>query len=152
MEGLPGMDGNNRVIMRINSPLGIMSTSDCKQEALDFVMHFATLDAHLMVGQQEFEYGKGGDTYGYLGVFEERINKELYESEKPFVLDYYYTEEQLDQLRYLIDIAEPDTQTRQVIFDMMMEEMDPYLNGNKDLDSACEILDSRVRLYLQERQ
>ena len=104
------------------------------------------LDIHITATEDQLKNGR------VTIIVNRKINKELYESEKPFVLDYYYTEEQLDQLRYLIDIAEPDTQTRQVIFDMMMEEMDPYLNGNKDLDSACEILDSRVRLYLQERR
>ena len=156
LEGMPSMNGNNRVFIRLNSPLAILNSSDCKQEAFDFLMYFSTLDFHLLQNQDEREYGKGGNTFGYFGIFEDQINYEIFESEKSYVntreKEYFFTEEQLSQLRYLIDIAEPDTQTRQVIFDMMMEEMDPYLNGNKDLDSACEILDSRVRLYLQERK
>ena len=152
MEELPGIDGRGHVYMRLYTGMGILETSECKQEAFDFLMYYATLYEHLGVSTPENWYGHSGRR-SVFSIFEEYINETTFETEDRYCdAGFYYREDQLDQLRYLIDIAEPDTQTRQVIFDMMMEEMDPYLNGNKDLDSACEILDSRVRLYLQERK
>lgn len=64
----------------------------------------------------------------------------------------YYTQEHLDQLRYLIENAQPSTKTQEDIYGMLMEEMDGYFQGGKDLDACCEILQSRVKLYLAEGQ
>lgn len=63
----------------------------------------------------------------------------------------FFTEEQINQLKSLIDCAVPDTKVRRDIYSMLMEEMDAYVQGGKDLDSACEILQNRASLYLMER-
>ena len=151
LEGIPGTDGTNHVYMRLNTVLSIPETSDCKQEAFDFVMYFATLEEHLMKGLPEYYYGHNTDTVGLLSIWESGLNTEIFETTR-FYGAIPITDDMKDQLRYLMDIAEPDTGVRRAIFEMMLEEMEPYLKGNKDLDSACEILNSKITLYLQERQ
>ncbi len=64
----------------------------------------------------------------------------------------YYTEEQLNQLRYLIDNAIPITRAQEDIYSMFAEEMEAYIQGGKDLDSCCKILQSRAQIYLEERK
>ena len=112
-------------------------------------MYISNLKYHLCKGNPEWTYGRAATPmFSVIQAYTD----EVYDDGLEYQGGFFYTEEQLSQLRYLFDVAETDTLARKVIFDMMMEEMDPYLNGNKDLDSACEILDSRVRIYLQERQ
>ena len=153
LEGLPGPDGENRVYMKLDYPMSIMGTSDCKEAAFDFIMYYNSLAEFLMVGDTEAAYGKAGNTGAYFSVYEDILKEEIYESERPYSSiggEFYFTEEQNDQLKYLIDCAVSDTKTQRNIYDMLMEEMDAYLQGGKDLNSACEILQNRAELYLKE--
>ena len=65
--------------------------------------------------------------------------------------DFFYTEEHKEQLRRLFAQARAETRAQRVIFGMLQEEMEPYLKGQKDLESACEVLQSRAELYLKEQ-
>lgn len=153
MEGLPGPDGENHIYMKLDYPMSIMSTSDCKEAAFDFIMYYNSLAEFLMMGEVETAYGKAGNTGAFFSVYEENLKEEIYESERPYSSiggEFYFTEEQNDQLKYLIDCAVSDTKVQRDIYDMLMEEMDAYFHGDKDLDSACEILQNRAELYLQE--
>lgn len=153
MEGLPGTDGENHIYMKLDYPMSIMSTSDCKEAAFDFIMYYNSLAEFLMMGEVETAYGKAGNTGAFFSVYEENLKEEIYESERPYSSiggEFYFTEEQNDQLKYLIDCAVSDTKVQRDIYDMLMEEMDAYFQGDKDLDSACEILQNRAELYLQE--
>lgn len=38
------------------------------------------------------------------------------------------------------------------IYGFLIEEMEPYFAGSKELDAACEVLDSRAKLYLMEKK
>lgn len=64
----------------------------------------------------------------------------------------YYTEENLANLRRLLVDTTPVTKAQEDIYEIMLEDMEPYFTGNKNLDSACDALDSRARLYLMERK
>lgn len=153
LEGLPGPDGENHVYMKLDYPMSIMSTSDCKEAAFDFIMYYNSLAEFLMMGDTEAAYGKAGNTGAFFSVYEEILKEEIYESERPYSSiggEFYFTEEQNGQLKYLIDCAVSDTKTQRDIYDMLMEEMDAYLHGGKDLDNACEILQNRAELYLKE--
>ena len=153
MEGLPGIDGENHIYMKLDYPMSIMSTSDCKEAAFDFIMYYNSLAEFLMMGEVETAYGKAGNTGAFFSIYEENLKEEIYESERPYSSiggEFYFTEEQNDQLKYLIDCAVSDTKVQRDIYDMLMEEMDAYFQGDKDLDSACEILQNRAELYLKE--
>ena len=155
MEGIPGMDGVSRVYMRLDYPMSILSTSDCKEEAFDFVMYYNSQSELLVRGDTEAAYGKSGTTTAFFSVYEERLKEDIYESERPYItvdgVEYFYTEEQNARLKAQIDSAVPNTKAQNDIYGMLMEEMEPYLKGGKELEAACEILQNRVELYLQEK-
>lgn len=158
IEGIPGPDGKNHVYMKLEYPMSIMSTSDCKEEAFDFIMYYNSLVDVLIKGDTEAAYGKGSNTMAIFSVYEENMKEKIYESELPYYsdtmagIDYFFTEEQNTQLKNLINSAVSDTKTQRDIYAMFMEEMDMYLKGGKDLDSVCEILQNRVELYLKEKR
>ena len=153
MEGLPGLDGENHVYMKFEYPMSIMSTSECKEEAFDFIMYYNSLTELLMVGNTESVYGKSGNTTARFSVYEEILKQEIYESELPYLSsDIFFTDEQKAQLKDLIDSAVSNTKTQNDIYTMLMEEMDVYLKGGKDLDSVCEILQNRAELYMKEKK
>lgn len=155
IEGIPGMDGVSRIYMRLDYPMSILSTSDCMEEAFDFVMYYNSQDELLVKGDTEAAYGKSGTTTAFFSVYEEALKENIYESERPYItldgIEYFYTDEQNARLKVQIDSAVPNTKAQSDIYGMLMEEMEPYLKGGKELQAACEILQNRVELYLAER-
>ncbi len=45
-----------------------------------------------------------------------------------------------------------DTYERMMIRQIISEEVQPYFLGQKDLDTICEIMQSRVNILLSERE
>lgn len=118
-------------------------------------MYYNSLAEFLMVGDTEATYGKAGNTGAYFSVYEEILKEEIYESARPYSSiggEFYFTEEQNNQLQYLIDCAVSDTMTQRDIYVMLMDEMDAHFQGGKDMDSACEIVQNRAELYLKEHR
>ena len=167
MEGLPLQDGSEKTYMLLEYPMGILTTSENIAESFGFIMYYCTLEEYLGATASENEYGKRYTTLASFFVYEEVLNKQIFDTEKPFLTlrgnlssgnaaerfkEYYYTEEQKANLKRLIDEAVPVTKAQKVIFDMLMEEMEGYLQGGKTLDAACEILQNRVELYLKEQK
>ena len=165
LTGIPSFDAEPVVCMRLQQPLAIMDTSDCKEEAFDFIMY-----ACKNITNVQREGGKTGEqnmsamiqTYARFFVFEDFLKEEIWETEKPYLIlseDYtklnslvpvYITEERKEMLRDLMDRAVGVTKAQNDIYGMFMEEMGGYINGNKDLESCCDILQNRVSLYLAE--
>ena len=152
MDGIPGTDGENHVYIKLDHPMSIMSTSECKEEAFDFIMYYSSHAELLIVGYPENFYGETTSTSGYFSVYEEIMDEQIYETEKPYIDDYFFTDEQKTHLKDMINSAVSNSKTQGDIYVMLMEEMDAYLKGGKDLDSACDILQNRAELYLKEKK
>ena len=167
LEGLPMKDGSNKPFMLLEYPMAILKTTENTKESLDFIMYYCTLEEYLGVSSSESDYGKKYGTGASFFVYEEALNRQIFETEQPFLTlrgnlssgnaserfrEYYYTEEQKANLRRLIDSAVPITKAQKVIFDMLMEEMEGYFRGGQSLDAACEILQNRAELYLKEQK
>lgn len=167
LRGIPGKGGEDHAYMRIYYPMSILASSDCKDEAFDFIMYYNTLGELLQVGWPEGDYGKNGSSEAMFSIFQHLLDKQIFDWEVlyPYFSDardengnyledalYYRPEEQKEWLRFLLSTATAETKVQRVIYDMLMEEMDPYFNGNKDLESCCEILQSRAELYLKEQK
>lgn len=162
LEGLPTNDGKKAVYMRLQQPLAIMSTSNCKQEAFDFIL-YACRNRTPMAGANGYtvtETKPDRQTYADFWVFEEYLKEDIWENDKAYLvlptvtgpyLEFYLTKERCDMLRNLMDQAVGVTKEQNDIYGMYLEEMDGYLNGNKDLEDCCEIMQNRVSLYLAER-
>lgn len=154
IEGLPGMDGEDHVYMILDYPMSIMNVSARKEEAFDFIMYYNSLEEFLILGDAESAYGKSGNTPARFSVYEKYLNELIYESERPYSSlggnEYFYTDEQKEHLKELINSAVSDTKMQREIYEMFLEELDTYLNGGKELDVVCKIIQSRVGLYMQE--
>ena len=164
LEGIPCIDGTRKVYMKINYPMAILNTSNRKEEAADFILYFASIKEYLQKGYNEKDLTQSPYTMGLLSVFKENLDYEILKTEKPYTSaavmfedgverrqEWYFTQEHCDHLLELIEQAVPDSKEHIMIFNMMIEEMDGFVNGNKDLDECCKILQSRAELYLSEQ-
>lgn len=163
LEGLPTIDGNRAVYMRLKLTLAILSDSKDKQEALDFILYTCNNKTimHGTNGGRVEESINPTQTMARFWVFEKNLREEIWETDKEYAIlcgpdgptdtiYLYLTKERRDMLRNLMDSAVGVTKAQNDIYGMFLEEMDGYLNGNKDLDNCCDILQNRVSLYLAE--
>lgn len=167
LTGVPNMRGGQTIYMILPHLFAILNTSDCKEEATDFILWTCrdrlevrfTLDGAADPGNEKNTY----NTYARFWTFDEDLKREIWETEKTcwyYDIDepidgwtavyFYITDKQKNMLRELMDQAVGVTKAQNDIYGMFLEEMDAYINGNKDLDSCCDILQNRVQLYLNE--
>lgn len=65
---------------------------------------------------------------------------------------YKCESEDVVQIRTLIDNISDKFKYNVEIQKIINEEVDAYMQGQKDIESVCEIVQSRVQLYLDERK
>ena len=169
LSGVPTREGGTMTYMMLYHPMAIMSTSQCQEEALDFILYACKnknrVGSSTAGGVPSIEVPdkSSANTMGRFWIFEEYLREEIWETEKycwVIMLEkpidgytglcYPITDECKEMLRGRMDSAVGITKAQSDIYGMFLEEMDGYLNGNKDLDSCCDILQNRVRLYLME--
>ena len=66
-------------------------------------------------------------------------------------IEYPKTQEQVDMVLAMVENAELDTYENDLIRRIIQEEVQPYFQGQKDLDTVCDIIQSRVSILLSER-
>ena len=158
LKGFPNASGKPEVLLNSVTSLCILEKSECPEGAFAFIEHCLTYDEGIMDGSN--------DTYDrVLWTVKSRLEMEC-ESEREYdiVLDYNYdtgertsirmeiTEEQEEKVLEIYQMAEPDTYERMMIRQIILEEVQPYFLGQKDLDTVCEIMQSRVNVLLSERE
>ena len=136
--------------------ISILSRSTCKEGAFEFIEHYLTYDYEARTREPQYER--------VLWTLKSRWEKECETSEIYSVpiavdengvitsIDFPITEEHEELLQSMLDNAQPRTYEMQMILDIIAEEVQPYFQGQKDLDSVCSIIQSRVNILLSERR
>lgn len=156
LSGIPALDGTRADYMTLSQPLAILNESDCKEEALDFVLYACKNPTNVYSAGGKVGETAASDqqTQAAFWVFEDFLKEDIWETDKAcwVVLDELIglAEEHKTMLRNLMDQAVGVTKAQNDVYAMFLEEMDGYLNGNKELDSCIDILQNRVSLYLVE--
>ena len=63
---------------------------------------------------------------------------------------YAATQEEIDGVRHLIEIARPLSRESEEIYSIIGEEAAPYFAGQKSAEEVAKIIQSRVRIYVSE--
>ena len=63
---------------------------------------------------------------------------------------YAATQEEVDEIKAMIDAAKPQGSGDQTIFTMINEEAQSYFSGQKSAEDVAKIIQSRVELYVSE--
>ena len=63
---------------------------------------------------------------------------------------YAATQEEIDGVRHLIEIARPLSRDSEEIYSIIGEEAAPYFAGQKSAEEVAKIIQSRVRIYVSE--
>lgn len=171
LAGIPKSNGEAVAYMKIERPLAILKSSDCKEEALDFILYACRTKTHVSqtIGGLTYESEENDEqTMGTFWVFEDYLKEDIWETKKNHCWSMWFvqpvpgmqfygngieggiTQEHKEMLRGLMDGAVVVTKTQKDIYEMFLEEMEGYLNGDKELESCVDVLQKRVSLYLAE--
>ncbi|MBQ3105234.1 MAG: extracellular solute-binding protein [Lachnospiraceae bacterium] len=63
---------------------------------------------------------------------------------------YAATEEEIEEIRHMIEIARPVNRGSEEIYSMIQEEVQPYFAGQKSASEVAGIIQSRVGIYVSE--
>ena len=160
--GYPCDNGSSKIILESMANMCILSNSDCKEGAFAFIEYCLMYPQYQML---EVESGllANGAFFGSLWTVKSLMEKEfeLYkenviwnesDSGEVSATVYELTEEHKDIILSMFANAEPDIYEKRIIREIVLEEAQPYFLGQKDLDTVCEIMQSRVNVLLSERE
>ena len=170
--GYPGVEGNGALLSAYGGTYAVCSKSDHKDLAADFIIDMITepfdpenrdnwgfpslkteLDAYI-TDQITVEYIKDENGELILDADGDPIPENGGGSMGWGDWWYEYrpcTQEDADILLELVDGIEGIyTASNNTLFTMIMEEVGPFLNGQKTADEVASIIQNRVSLYLME--
>lgn len=142
-KGYPGKDGEP-VYYFDAATLSIFRTSDVKEGAYEFLEYYLTYQG------EDFIQG-AAPLYTLKGQLEKGIELTLqYEMNMQEGFSYATTREQIDKILALFPYAIPKEEKYGEMRTIVDEELQPFLEGQKDIDTVCEVIQSRVGIYLKE--
>ena len=166
--GYPTADGKPGVFISGQDMCGISATSDCKDGAWAFVEStLAKQDNNnhiwmfpsrkdlldeLFAEAMRPEYQR--DFEGNI-MYDEEGNAMQYPKTTWGYDDweaeiYAATQEEVDEIKAMIEMARPMNGADQTVFNIILEEAGPYFKGQKSAQDVANIIQSRVDMYISE--
>lgn len=166
--GYPTFDGSAGVFLSGSETYGISSKSKCKDGAWKFLEYLLSDYA----GEHYWQFPS--KTEELEKVFEEAMEPEYqYDENGKIMYDeagepiqspktswgyddwdvdiYAATQEEIDEIKGMIEIAKPYSNGDQTIFDMISEDAAAFFEGQKSAEDVAKIIQSRVELYVSEQ-
>lgn len=166
--GYPTMDGSAGVYLNGSEMYGISASSDCQDGAWAFIesvlarsdndmyrWNFPSRKDELEEVFTEamtphYQYDENGEI-----MYDEEGNALQYPKTTWGYDDweaeiYAATQEEVDEIKAMIDMAKPQGGSDQTIFTMISEEAESYFSGQKSAEDVAKIIQSRVELYVSE--
>ena len=141
--GYPTTDGSPFHVLNPRQQLAIYSGSQCKDGAWAFI-------EYLLSEAEQSWYGESGRGFP--------VRKDCFEAylDKPFGQRAQYmgdavTKQEMDALRFMTEhMYVSQSINNRVISEILFEEIDAFLSGDKTAPEDAEIIQNRVQLYFNE--
>ncbi len=165
--GYPTLDGSMACLMDSSSVYGITEKSKQKEGAWIFLESFLTNEDEMFSWGFSSRKDKLEEDIAEASkveyVTDENGEIVLDENGDPIISgmggfgyddwEYTYhpcTEEEIETLRMLIDVAIPMPSGDEEVLKIISEEADPYFQGQKSLDEVVDTIQSRMSMYVGE--
>ena len=152
--GYPGADGIPRCRLLPENAIGLAANSQNKDAAWEIAEQYLRYQFNLYgfpaVRRNFEEMLREATTQQYI-VLEDGSRKEQplsYYGGEPI---YALTKEQADEVLAVIDEALPDEAVRDRVRQLVLEEAASYFSGQKTLEEAQQLAQSRAQVYLSEQ-
>ncbi len=174
LKGYPTSDGKARCKADPRGTIGIVSKSDRKEGAWEFLEYFMGLN-DIEIDPESEQIYTGVDFNSRKEVMEKLLEYAREEEPKDFIWDrgekipvgkfsiYDYrkqtscyfnglNEEQEEYLRKILASVDfrPRSNAEETIIDIIVEETETFYNGDKDIQEVMQIIQNRAKQVLQE--
>lgn len=149
--GFPNAEGKNRQVLTTDTGYSILSTSENKDGAWEFLQFYLTRE------RSEWDYSFPSNVHELQAMFDKELehagekNGAMMMDDTGWEYEYHYsTQEEIDQIMEIINNAvavDVDTE----IINIINEEAGGFFSGQKGLDEVIGLIQSRVQLYVSER-
>lgn len=166
--GYPTSDGTPGVFLSGQDMCGISASSDCKEGAWAFVestlakqdnihgywMFPSRKDELDALFEEAMKIDYMYDANGNI-MYDEDGNAMQYPKTSWGYDDweadiYAATQEEVDEIKAMIEMARPMNGADQTVFNIILEEAGPYFKGQKSAQDVANIIQSRVDMYISE--
>ena len=157
--GFPTERENGNTLMVFSGAYGIMESCTEKDAAWEVVKALCTADNLYLSGFPVYKENLNKayafaqtETY-HLNDNGEKIADPLYRAAygDETIEVYPATEEDIKKLQELLEnAAAPDMRSEEVL-NIIMEEAEPYLAGEKTAEEAAQVIQNRMQLYMSEK-
>ncbi len=145
IKGYPSADGEP--LAYITSPaLSILSTSEVKEGAYEFLEFYLLYMSDIIVQSMQ----KGVSGLWTVDRYLEQNREALLQAEPDTGALCTFSERQLDEVMNIIPYAVLKDYSQDGLKELIWEELMPFFEGQKDANMVCNVIQSRVQLYLDE--
>lgn len=144
-KGYPGKDGEPVFYLDLTA-LSIFRTSDAQEGAYEFLEYYLLYQDEVLSGRMQ---NMGSPLYTLKGYLEKGVELTLKQEElfgEPCAVTGEQVRKVLEMFPYAVLRQEKYGEIRTIVD----EEIKPFLAGQKEAEDVCEIIQSRVRVYLRE--
>lgn len=158
--GFPSESGSGTKMMILGNAFGISQNCKDKEAAWEFLKSLYTSDANIIDGfpvykpslEKAFEFASTGVYHtDENGVRTEEPKYDVPYGSLTFEI-YAATDEEIRQLRSLIENAEPADIRTPGIYAILQEEAAAFFAGQRSAEETAEAMQRRVALYINERR
>lgn len=157
--GYPTENGTGSAVLFSGDEMAINSKSEHQEEAWEFIKYFVQngyngtgfplvkkqFDKVLNESMNEVMVNEDGET--------KEIAKKSYNEKDVINIQVFKCEpEDAEAIRDLVDSVSDKFQYNTEIQKIIDEEVGAYLNNQKEMEEVCSIIQSRVQIYLDEKQ
>lgn len=156
--GYPTESGTGIAALFSEDELAINSKSEHQQECWEFIKFFIQngyYGAGFPIEERQLDIilneSLNEITVNDNGEISASAKRSYIEKDIVSIQVYKCEIEDVEQIRTLIDSISDKFQYNVEIQNIINEEVDAYMQGQKDIEAVCAIIQSRVKLYLDER-
>lgn len=149
IKGYVTADGRPCNSIQTSDAYSIVSTSDCKEGAWEFIKFSLTNNYSTDFSSNKQKLKEMIDEE--LAHAGEEKRSTFYTEQGP-VNHHYATQEEIDVVMSLIDNVELYMPANSEIINIMLDEMESYFAGGKSKEATVAVIQDRVQLYLDERK
>lgn len=147
VKGYPGING--KPIVYLTGPaMSIMTNSENKEGAYAFLEFYLSYTGETMKDKAK---ERGFSRFYTINHYLEQTLQGILLSEYYLNTPCTFSQEQLDKALNILPYARLRDYSKDDLKEMIWEEVVLYLDGQRDVESTCKVIQSRVQLYVNER-
>lgn len=169
--GYPSENGGSGCYIQGNESYAITSKSNNKEGAWAFIEHYLSTERGDMfswgIPSRKADFEKKIEEATKVEYLLDENGQQILDEEGNPIMEggtssigygdweYTYhnpTEEEINRLRELIEVAQPATNANEAIMNIINEEAEAFFQGQKSVDDVASIIQSRIQVYVNENR